>query len=126
MEEHRTHKNKRIIYYSLSVIILLLSFLIAIWIGKDEIMSIALLTIGATGGFIFLRLGYKCENTDKKVLSIPVLAVISVIFFIVLFYLTSYLDIWGGPIIIRIIGCLGLTLISAGTIYRSNRKKTDD
>ncbi len=126
MEEHRTHKNKRIIYYSLSVIILLLSFLIAIWIGKDEIMSIALLTIGATGGFIFLRLGYKCENTDKKVLSIPVLAVISVIFFIVLFYLTSYLDVWGGPIIIRIIGCLGLTLISAGTIYRSNRKKTDD
>lgn len=126
MEEHRTHKNKRIIYYSLSVIILLLSFLIAIWIGKDEIMSIALLTIGATGGFVFLRLGYKCENTDKKVLSIPVLAVISVIFFIVLFYLTSYLDIWGGPIIIRIIGCLGLTLISAGTIYRSNRKKTDD
>ena len=69
MEEHRTHKNKRIIYYSLSVIILLLSFLIAIWIGKDEIMSIALLTIGATGGFVFLRLGYKCENTDKKVLS---------------------------------------------------------
>lgn len=126
MEEHRTHKNKRIIYYSLSVIILLLSFLIAIWIGKDEIMSIALLTIGATGGFIFLRLGYKCENTDKKVLSIPVLAVISVIFFIVLFYLTSYLDVWGGPIIIRIIGCLGLTLISAGTIYRSNRKKTYD
>ncbi|MBR1541482.1 MAG: hypothetical protein IJ628_02595 [Bacteroidaceae bacterium] len=126
MEEHRTHKNKRIIYYSLSVIILLLSFLIAIWIGKDEIMSIALLTIGATGGFVFLRLGYKCENTDKKVLSIPVLAVISVIFFIVLFYLTSYLDVWGGPIIIRIIGCLGLTLISAGTIYRSNRKKTDD
>lgn len=46
-------------YYSLGVVIMLLSYVIAIWLGKDDVLCISALTLGIIGGYIFLRLGKK-------------------------------------------------------------------
>lgn len=124
MKEYVNNERKRMIYYLLSIIILLLSFIIAILFKKNDLLSLVLLSLGAIGGMIFLRLGYKYKKESKEKIGLPMLVGISVLFFVLLLILTSLLDVWSGSPIIRIVGCLGLTFIGAVSIYKGRRTVT--
>ncbi len=124
MKEYVNNERKRMIYYLLSIIILLLSFIIAILFRKNDLLSLVLLSLGAIGGLIFLRLGYKYKKESKEKIGLPMLVGISVLFFVLLLILTSLLDVWSESPFIRIVGCLGLTFIGAMSIYKGRRTVT--
>lgn len=124
MKEQGNNERKARIYYLLCIVILLLSFIIAILFRRNDLLSLLILSLGVVGGLVFLKLGYKYGKVTKERIGLPMLVGISILFFVLLFILTSFLDVWGGSQIIRIAGCLGLTLIGAVSIYRSKKSAT--
>lgn len=124
MKEQGNNERKARIYYLLCIVILLLSFIIAILFRRNDLLSLLILSLGVVGGLVFLKLGYKYGKVTKERIGLPMLVGISLLFFVLLFILTSFLDVWGGSQIIRIAGCLGLTLIGAVSIYRSKKSAT--
>lgn len=124
MKEQGNNERKARIYYLLCIVILLLSFIIAILFRRNDLLSLLILSLGVVGGLVFLKLGYKYGKVTKERIGLPMLVGISMLFFALLFILTSLLDVWSASPIIRIVGCLGLTLIGAVSIYRSKKSAT--